>query len=70
MLILTRKIGEKIIIGEDIVVTVTDIRGNQISLGIDAPLDVCIHRDEIHERIAQGSQDTKPGVAWKCVTNS
>lgn len=51
MLILTRRIGESIVIGNDIYVTVCGVKGNQVRLGFDAPKDVIINRDEIHQRI-------------------
>jgi len=54
MLILTRKLGEAIIINENIIVTILGIRGGQIRVGIDAPLDVPVHREEIQERINAG----------------
>ena len=51
MLVLTRNIGETIIINGDIEVTVTDIQGGQVRVGIEAPKDVIIHREEIHNKI-------------------
>jgi carbon storage regulator len=51
MLILSRRIGEIIRIGPDIVVTVLGVNGNQVRLGIDAPKDVAVHREEVFERI-------------------
>lgn len=54
MLILTRKIGESIIIGENIVVTALRAQGSQVRLGIDAPKEVSVHREEIQERINAG----------------
>ena len=53
MLILTRRVGESLMIGDDINVTVLGIRGNQVRLGVDAPKDVAVHREEIYERIQQ-----------------
>ena len=51
MLILTRRVGETVVIGEDVSVTVLGVKGNQIRLGINAPKDVSVHRQEIYERI-------------------
>ena len=53
MLILTRKLGEKIAIGDDITITLVEIRGAQVKLGIEAPKHVEIHRQEVYERIRQ-----------------
>ena len=53
MLILTRKLGEKINIGDDITVTLIEIKGAQVKLGIEAPKNVEIHRQEIYERIRE-----------------
>jgi carbon storage regulator len=51
MLILTRRVGETIMIGEDVKVTVLGVKGNQVRVGIDAPKEVAVHREEIYERI-------------------
>ena len=51
MLILTRKVGESIMIGEDVEVKVLGIRAGQIKIGIEAPKDLKVHREEIYERI-------------------
>lgn len=51
MLILTRRVGESLMIGDDINVTVLSIRGNQVRIGVNAPKNVSVHREEIYERI-------------------
>jgi len=51
MLILTRKLGERITIGNDITITLLEIKGSQVKLGIEAPQSISIHRQEIYERI-------------------
>ncbi|HWL62103.1 MAG TPA: carbon storage regulator CsrA [Steroidobacteraceae bacterium] len=51
MLILTRRVGEAVVIGEEVTVTVLGVKGNQVRIGVDAPKTVSVHRDEIFERI-------------------
>ena len=51
MLILTRRVGESVKVGQDITVTVLGVKGNQVRLGVDAPKNVAVHREEIYERI-------------------
>ena len=57
MLILTRRVGESLMIGDNVTVTVLGVKGNQVRVGIDAPREVAVHRQEIYERI----QDRRPG---------
>lgn len=54
MLILTRRVGESVVIGEDVTVTVLGVKGNQVRIGINAPKNVAVHREEIFERIKSG----------------
>jgi carbon storage regulator len=51
MLILTRKVGETVMVGNDVTVTIVGVKGNQIRIGINAPKAVIVHREEIYERI-------------------
>ncbi|MGB1799571.1 MAG: carbon storage regulator CsrA [Gammaproteobacteria bacterium] len=57
MLILTRRVGESLMIGDEVNVTVLGIRGNQVRIGVDAPKDVAVHREEIYDRIQQERTD-------------
>ena len=57
MLILTRRVGETLVIGDDVNVTVLGVRGNQVRIGVNAPKDVAVHREEIYQRI-QNENDT------------
>jgi len=60
MLILTRRVGETLMIGDEVTVTVLGVKGNQVRIGVNAPRDVSVHREEIYERIKQeneGSND-------------
>ena len=56
MLILTRRIGENLMIGDDVTFTVLGIKGNQVRIGVTAPKDVAVHREEIYRRIEEGKR--------------
>ena len=61
MLILTRRVGETLMIGDDIEITVLGVKGNQVRLGVNAPKDVAVHREEIYQRIQ--TEDETPDSA-------
>lgn len=56
MLILTRRVGETIMIGDDVAVTVLGVKGNQVRVGVNAPKETSVHREEIYERIKREEQ--------------
>jgi carbon storage regulator len=61
MLILTRRVGESLIIGDDVVVNVLGVKGNQVRIGVDAPKDVTVHREEIYDRIQAEKDQSNSG---------
>ena len=61
MLILTRKVGEALKIGDDVTITVLSVKGHQVRIGIDAPKDVSVHREEIYNRIKFGDDAADSG---------
>ncbi len=63
MLILTRRVGETVMIGNDVTVTVLGVKGNQVRIGVNAPKDVAVHREEIYDRIKrEEGQDLGSGA--------
>ena len=60
MLILTRRVGETLVIGDDIRITVLGARGNQVRMGVNAPKNVAVHREEIYERIQSEKDSSQP----------
>jgi carbon storage regulator len=63
MLVLTRRVGERVTIGPDVTVTILSVRGNQAKIGIDAPRDVGVHREEILERDQEECARASPSTA-------
>lgn len=61
MLILTRRVGEALMIGDNVTVTVLGIKGTQVRIGVLAPKDVSVHREEIYQRIQHEKQGSPPG---------
>ncbi|MGB6309420.1 MAG: carbon storage regulator CsrA [Steroidobacteraceae bacterium] len=64
MLILTRRVGETVMIGNEVTVTVLGVKGNQVRIGVNAPKDVAVHREEIYERIKreEDQHDSRSGA--------
>lgn len=62
MLILTRRVGETVMIGEEVTVTVLGVKGNQVRIGVNAPRDVAVHREEIFERIKREESGDEVGA--------
>lgn len=60
MLILTRRVGESLMVGDDITITVLGVKGNQVRIGVNAPKDVAVHREEIFNRIHEGEEAPPP----------
>ncbi|HEX4150678.1 MAG TPA: carbon storage regulator CsrA [Steroidobacteraceae bacterium] len=71
MLILTRRVGETVMIGNDVTVTVLGVKGNQVRIGVNAPKDVAVHREEIYERIKREEdlEGRDPGTIVSKVTD-
>jgi carbon storage regulator len=65
MLILTRRVGEALMIGENISISVLGVKGNQVRIGIDAPKDVAVHREEIFQKIQRAEVEEKAAQSSK-----
>lgn len=63
MLVLSRKLGEKIVIGHDVLVTVLEVRGDTVKLGVTAPRHISVHREEIYEEIRRANQQAAPATS-------
>ena len=61
MLILTRRVGETLMIGDEVTVTVLGVKGNQVRIGVNAPKEVAVHREEIYERIKREQEGAASG---------
>lgn len=65
MLILTRRIGETLMVGDEVSVTVLGVKGNQVRIGVNAPKEVAVHREEIYQRVLEERKSGKINNAYK-----
>ena len=69
MLILTRRVGETLMVGDEVTVTVLGVKGNQVRIGVNAPKHVSVHREEIYERI-RAEQQAEPESPSQAAANA
>jgi carbon storage regulator len=69
MLILTRRVGETLMIGDEVTVTVLGVKGNQVRIGVNAPKNVSVHREEIYERIRRERESGTTGGSGSSTEN-
>ena len=70
MLILTRRVGETLMVGDNVTVTVLGVKGNQVRIGVNAPKDVAVHREEIYDRIQKEQSEGKTAATAEDSTNN